>query len=259
MKTRNLAIGFIIMIILFSGLTGGALAAQVRNPRNPNLEQGGHKGKVVATMSSGGYTYIEFEENGKKLWVASRKFLVKVGDTIEFKQAAPMKNFFSRTLNRTFENILFVAKIKVNGQDPWSLKGVKLPEGHLDIGQKGKTSKAAPEPGQVVVEPGSISKAEGGYTIAQCYAKQKELNGKTIKIKARVVKFTPRIMGKNWVHLKDGTGQKGTDDLTVTTKETVNKGDLVIVTGTVACNKDFGAGYVYKVILEKGNFEKVEN
>ena len=58
------------------------------------------------------------------------------------------------------------------------------------------------------------------------------------------------IMGKNWLHVKDGTGTSGTDDLVVTTSVTAKVGDKVLVNGKVSSDKDFGSGYRYDVIIE---------
>jgi hypothetical protein len=59
-------------------------------------------------------------------------------------------------------------------------------------------------------------------------------------------------MGRNWLHIQDGTGKAegGDNDLTVTTDAMVKKGDIVTVTGTVGVDKDFTAGYQYPVIIE---------
>jgi hypothetical protein len=65
-----------------------------------------------------------------------------------------------------------------------------------------------------------------------------------------VVKFISGIMGKNWLHLRDGTGAPGSDDLTVTTDATVETGSTVVVRGTVTTDRDFGAGYKYELIIE---------
>ncbi len=73
----------------------------------------GHKGKVVNTMNAAGYTYVEVEENGKKLWVAVMETKVKVGDIVEFPDSPPMQNFQSKTLNRTFEKIIFAPGLRV--------------------------------------------------------------------------------------------------------------------------------------------------
>lgn len=74
----------------------------------------GHKGKVIETMDSGGYTYVQIEENGEKLWVAAMQTPVKVGDTVEFPDSPPMINFQSKTLKRTFDKIIFAPGLAVN-------------------------------------------------------------------------------------------------------------------------------------------------
>ena len=74
----------------------------------------GHKGKVLETMDSGGYTYVQVDENGQKLWVAVMATKVKVGDTVEFPDSPPMVNFQSKTLKRTFEKIIFAPGLAVN-------------------------------------------------------------------------------------------------------------------------------------------------
>ena len=74
----------------------------------------GHKGKVLETMDSGGYTYVQIDENGEKLWVAAMQTPVKVGDTVEFPDSPPMVNFQSKTLKRTFDKIIFAPGLAVN-------------------------------------------------------------------------------------------------------------------------------------------------
>jgi hypothetical protein len=58
------------------------------------------------------------------------------------------------------------------------------------------------------------------------------------------------IMGKNWLHVKDGSGTPGSDDLVVTTQIEAKIGDTVLVNGTLVTDKDFGSGYRYDVIVE---------
>jgi hypothetical protein len=74
----------------------------------------GHKGKVLETMDSGGYTYVLVDENGQKIWVAAMQTPVKVGDTVEFPDSPPMINFQSKTLKRTFDKIIFAPGLAVN-------------------------------------------------------------------------------------------------------------------------------------------------
>nr|WP_284694643.1 hypothetical protein [Geomonas sp. Red32] len=74
----------------------------------------GHKGKVLETMDSGGYTYVLVDEGGQKVWVAAMQTPVKVGDTVEFPDSPPMINFQSKTLKRTFDKIIFAPGLAVN-------------------------------------------------------------------------------------------------------------------------------------------------
>lgn len=73
-----------------------------------------HKGKVTETMDSGGYTYVQIDEKGQKVWVAVMQTPVKVGDTVEFPDSPPMINFQSKTLKRTFDKIIFAPGLAVN-------------------------------------------------------------------------------------------------------------------------------------------------
>jgi hypothetical protein len=73
-----------------------------------------------------------------------------------------------------------------------------------------------------------------------------------------VVKFSAGIMGRDWVHLRDGSGaqDKGTNDITVTTGDQAAVGDVVVAKGVVRTDKDFGAGYAYPVIVEDAKLSK---
>lgn len=98
---------------------------------------------------------------------------------------------------------------------------------------------------------GSIAKAESG-TVADVFANKDKLAGKEVAVRGKVMKFSPMIMGRNWLHLQDGSGDvaSGTNDLTITTTDSVKVGDVVEAKGPLSVNKDFGAGYSYDVILE---------
>jgi hypothetical protein len=99
------------------GATGPA-AADPHAGMKPHAMPTGpdHKGRVVSTMDAAGYTYIEVEEQGKKLWVAVTRVNVKAGDEVEFPDSSPMENFQSKTLNRTFDKIIFSPALRINGK-----------------------------------------------------------------------------------------------------------------------------------------------
>jgi hypothetical protein len=97
-----------------------------------------------------------------------------------------------------------------------------------------------------------ITRAEGGKNIFEVYTEKSELANQQVVVRGKVVKTNAGIMAKDWVHVRDGSGEEGKNDLTVTTtsKPLPNVGDTVLVTGTVVLDKDFGMGYQYPVMVE---------
>ena len=73
-----------------------------------------------------------------------------------------------------------------------------------------------------------------------------------------VVKFNGGIMGKNWVHLRDGSGSAAdnSNDILVTSMDEAKVGDVVIAKGIVKTDVNLGAGYAYKVLVEDVAFQK---
>ncbi len=89
-----------------------------------------------------------------------------------------------------------------------------------------------------------------GLTVAGIYAGSAKLDGQTVKMRGKVVKFNANILGKNWLHVQDGTGEAKQNDLLVTSAGSAKPGDTVVVEGKVAVNKDFGSGYKYDLLVE---------
>jgi hypothetical protein len=89
-------------------------------------------------------------------------------------------------------------------------------------------------------------------TIGKLLADKESYSGKVIKVKGQVTKYNPEIMGKNWVHIQDGTEFQDGFDLTITTDARVTPGEIVTFQGRIVLNKDFGYGYTYKVLMEEG-------
>jgi hypothetical protein len=198
----------------------------------------GFTGKVIETMSTAGYTYVQVDTGTEKIWAAAPEFKVEEGETVTVPAGAPMNNYQSKSLNRTFDVVWFVPYIKSGTEDS------KMSNSEL------KQSLATGTVPLTETDLSNIKKAESGKTIAEIFAEKTSLENKNVKVRGKVVKFSPQIMGKNWIHIQDGTGSKGTNDLTVTTTNTVKLGDIILVEGTLVLNKDFGAGYKYDVIIE---------
>ncbi|MEJ1958562.1 MAG: hypothetical protein WDM70_03130 [Nitrosomonadales bacterium] len=72
-----------------------------------------HTGKVLSSIDASVYTYIEVSEGVKITWIAAPTIALKKGDTISYVDGMVMTNFFSKTLNRTFESVVFVDKIVI--------------------------------------------------------------------------------------------------------------------------------------------------
>ena len=104
--------------------------------------------------------------------------------------------------------------------------------------------------GPVAPDLSGIKRADNGQTVAEIVTGKAKFAGKPVAVRARVVKYNTNILGKNWLHIRDGSGGEGTNDLTVTTAGTAKVGDLVLVTGVLATNRDFGSGYQYPLIVE---------
>ncbi|MEI6049917.1 MAG: hypothetical protein WCS03_13510 [Bacteroidota bacterium] len=99
----------------------------------------------------------------------------------------------------------------------------------------------------VTVEP-----CDGCVKIADLLANKLSYSGKIIRVKGKVTKFNPEIMGKNWVHIQDGTEFGGGFDITITTDKPASVGETVTFEGKIALDKDFGYGYFYSVLMEEG-------
>jgi len=200
-----------------------------------NFEISGTIQEVIQTSE---YTYCKMKVASDEYWIAITKMPVKKSETLYFNQGLEMKDFHSTELDRTFPSVFFVQEVST---DPNSTKF------------KAKPNQLQPQKPEIVKNEVVIDKANGGIRIAELYANKSSYNGKKVKISGKITKYNPGIMGKNWVHLQDGTDNNGNFDLTVTTQAEVSLGAVVTFEGTIALNKDFGAGYSYSVIMEEAS------
>jgi hypothetical protein len=201
-------------------------------------------GTIAETMNSGGYTYALLKGGSKDSWIATSELPVRVGDRVSATIDTPMENFNSRTLNRSFPVIYFVTDVTRDGVAVAAAAG--LGQAPALSGSHDPVAGAAPQ----VVE--KIKPEPGGITIADLWARRKELSGKVVVVSGKVVKVNNAIMGSNWIHLQDGSGtvKDGTNDVTVTTSASVKIGEIVTISGKLATDKDFGSGYAYDAIVE---------
>ncbi len=193
-----------------------------------------HQVEAKETFDSERYTYVRVAEGNEEFWVAISKQPVEVGKQYIFQKGLMKKNFFSPEFNRVFETLYLVSDFRP--------AGLSTPNSSLNAPE-------AINPEDILkVDPSQINRPAGSVTLKDLFANMASYNGKQIVVSGKVVKVNPMIMGRNWIHIQDGTVEG--KDLTVTTMENIPLGHVVSFEGTIALNKDFGAGYRYDIIME---------
>ena len=206
-----------------------AFYSQAQN--SPHAQANIHQFVVEEVLQTTSYTYLLAKEN--KQWLALPKIEAKIGETYYYQGGVEMRDFKSTELNRTFASVLF-------------LQGVQSAETIQPQANKSQDSASVPSSATT----GKIEPAEGGITIAELMANKANYESKEVLIRGKVVKYNSGIMGKNWIHLQDGTASGAENDLTITTDMTTKVGDVITIYGVIILDKDFGAGYFYKIIME---------
>ena len=231
-----------MLILLLSALfilSGNAIAAG---------DIGTGQGEVADVIKVESYTYLRLED--PPVWLATTPRDYAVGDKVDFRGGMEMRNFYSKTLDRTFESIIFVQNVSRTEQDM-----ERLHSAAMQASAHGAEKIALPRPAAVEAPaPGEITPLSGGKTVAQILDGAAQLRDQTVKLRAKVTKVNTGIMGSNWITLQDGTGTESDNKLLATSSETVEPGDLVVVSGTLGTDIDIGSGYTYKVLLQEARF-----
>jgi len=207
-------------------------------------------GTVMESQEAGGYTYVRLETPDGERWAAVAQKKVVTGESVKVDVQMVASNFESKTLNRKFETIAFgtIAAApslpSMMSSSPASSEPAGTPAQHM----------TAPDVPSVAVARAEASDAK---TVAEVLTANASINGKSVTVRGTVVKFLSGIMGKNWIHLRDGSKSGAEDaDITVTTDAVAAVGDVVIVKGKVSIDKDFGGGYRYPVIIENAKLSE---
>ena len=203
------------------------------------LDPGGLlRGVVQEQIAVPPYVYLRLETRRGETWAAVAEAPVQVGDSVTVFNAMAMEQFTSTTLQRTFERIWFGA--------------LEPPANGVHSAPAPSMSSGAPPTVDARIAPITAATGADARTVNALWTEKEQLVGRTIRVRGVVVKLNGGVMGKNWIHLQDGSGDPalGTHDLTVTTTESATVGDTLTVTGTVRINRDVGAGYTYALLLE---------
>ena len=233
-------------------------------------------GTVKEKIDSGGYSYLRLAAASGEVWAAVPLAQLQVGAEVDVSAQMNMDGFESKTLNRKFDKLVFGALAGAGNEAAAPSMGAAM-----GAGAPGgfRAAGAAPAPGQALASaaagqnphaniaapalapdtgPIKVAKAKGkdARTVAEVFAQKAALKDAPVTVSGKVVKYNEGIMGHTWIHLKDGSGAAGSDDITVTTSGKAALGDTVTIHGTVHLDKDFGAGYAYAVIIEDATMEK---
>ncbi|MBI2406787.1 MAG: nucleotide-binding protein [Gemmatimonadetes bacterium] len=215
-------------------------------------------GPVLEKLDAPPYSYLKIKTSQGETWAAVPQTATATGAMVRVYNPMLMTKFDSKSLKRTFDEIYFGTLTPDGSDAAVSGAGAAGPADAAGAGANPHSGMPATETATVNV--GKVEKATGpdAYTIAELFAKKDALTGKTVTVRGTVVKYNAQVMGKNWIHIQDGSGDaaKATNDVTITTMDETAKGKTITVRGVVKTSKDFGAGYKYAVIIEEAKITK---
>ena len=194
-----------------------------------------HKVVVEEIINTSKYTYLSVSEDGQLTWIAIPKKDIEKGGTYYYRGGLKKTNFKSIEHDRVFETLYLVSDVS---KDPDMIDAKEQnPHGEANNSSLEQNTKLDPPP--------------GGITLADLFANKEKYEGQKVKVRGKCVKLNNGIMKRNWIHLQDGSLTDKNTDLTVTTTESIALGSIVSFEGRITLNKDFGAGYVYDIIMEE--------
>jgi len=217
----------------------GQEAVDEKTSKNKLVVDELHTVVVDEVLPATKYVYVHVSEGANQFWVATALKDIHIGETYFYKGGLLKTNFESKEYDRTFEKIYLVSQF-VPAKHDGSINHVHDMEATQSEPMNKDTAKTVRK----------IEKAEGSMSIVELVSDPQKYEGKIVQLSGECVKINPKIMDRNWIHLKDGS--KDDYDLVITSDIFVREGTVITIKGTVALNKDYGAGYKYDLILENG-------
>jgi len=223
------------------------------------------RGEVLEVQNVESYTYLRLKTQQGEVWAAVTTAAVKKGEQVNIANPMTMQNFESKTLKKRFDKIVFGSIVQVGSKDSLPKPGTPANAATMLPAAPAAPTMAAAHagattPAAAATKVEKVAKAPGAdaRTVAEVVAGKAGLKDKAVVVRARVVKVNNGIMGKNWLHVQDGSGavQDGSHDVLVTTKDTAAVGDVVTLRGTVRTDVTLGAGYAYAVMVEDASLRK---
>jgi hypothetical protein len=198
--------------------------------------------KVQEVEQVGSYTYMLVKEKGPAYWIAVSSMEASPGETYHYQGGLSMEEFYSKELDRTFDEVIFI-DLLIPGPYKPGTREEEVPDAEEEFSYDAMVT--------IEKKDVEVTAVEGTISLSELFANPSAYEGKSIRVRGEVTKFNAAIMERNWVHIQDGTEHEGKFDLTATTIESFKVGDVVTFEGILALNKDFGYGYSYELLLEK--------
>jgi hypothetical protein len=189
-----------------------------------------HTIMVLEKLPTDRYMYLRVREGKEEYWIATGKKEFNVGGVYFYNDALLKTNFESKEYNRVFERLYLVSNVVDSNHGSGA---TAESSGNFTISDQGESES---------------------IKISELISNPSKYSGKTVRVSGKCVKVNANIMGRNWIHIEDGT--QGNFDFVVTSHAQVMVGQSITMTGRVAVNKDFGSGYYYDIILEDGELLK---
>ncbi|HNS11455.1 MAG TPA: hypothetical protein PKM97_02485 [Bacteroidia bacterium] len=189
-----------------------------------------HTVVAMETLTTDKYIYILVKEEGQEdFWIATTKQEIVLGNVYFFRDGLLKTNFESREHKKTFEKIFFVSKL------------VPFDHGNTSSGNVGSNTE---------MSSNTKIKRKGSVKISDLVSNPNKYSGKIIQVSGECTKINLNIMGRNWIHLRDGSAKNV--EIVITSSEIVQVGQTFSMSGIVVLDKDFGSGYQYDILLENG-------
>ena len=214
-----------------------SIAVDSSSNQAPAVGNDMHQVEVVEVLQAERYTYLKVKEKLNTFWIATKKLEAKVGESYLYQGGLMKTNFESVEHKRTFDKIYLVSEI---------INANAHPGGSMET-EHTHTHDVA-----IAATPN----IKGALKLSVLMANKSKYKGQKILVAGTCVKANYGIMNKNWYHIQDGSKADGkVCDFTITSDDNIPLGAPVAFEGVLRLNKDFGAGYVYELIMENGKLK----
>jgi len=196
-----------------------------------------HEVVVKEVHESSNYLYLQVQEGSKTYWIATGPGSVKPGNRYFFNEAVVKRDFISEKLDRKFDSIYLVAQFLPESRKN-ELKRMRFNPHASEQGKETEISDQASNTGEEVQK----------VSLDGLLKDPKRYENLMVEMEGICSKVNEGILKRNWIHLKTNPDEE--QEIVATSNSTAKVGEVLTLRATVRINKDFGAGYIYPILLE---------